>query len=123
MANTYNLASTDPEIKAISRVRKHIPDRESPWFFSDAEILDFLDENSDVVKLAAADALESKATDEAFVQKVQSTLGVTTDGAKTADFVLQRATALRAQVTTAQAAAKVGAGSFSTAAYYTEETA
>ncbi|HEX8834979.1 MAG TPA: hypothetical protein VF719_12300 [Abditibacteriaceae bacterium] len=105
MANTYNLKSADAAIRAISRVRKHIPDREAPFSFDDDEIADFLEENNDVPKLAAADALESKATDEAFVQKVQTTLGEQTDGAKTADVVLKRAAMLRKQVADATTAA------------------
>lgn len=117
MANTYNLTSADAEIKAISKVRLHIPDREAPFSFDDDEIKVFLEDNANVAKLAAADALDSKATDEAFVQKVQSTLGVTTDGAKTADFVVKRAQMLRNQVKEANAAAKTGATSFSTAPY------
>lgn len=97
MANSYDLSSTDAEIRLISRVRLHIPDRESPFFFDDDELQAFLDDNAGNAKYAAADALESRATDEAFVQKVQTTLGVSSDGAKTADVVLRRAASLRAQ--------------------------
>ncbi len=97
MAFTYQLDSTDPAIKRLSRVRKHIPDREAPFTFNDVELYDYLEENGNNVKLAAADALESKATDEAFVQKVQTTLGMATNGAATAGFVTSRAAMLRQQ--------------------------
>lgn len=128
MANTYTPESTDPVIKLISRVRRHIPDREAPWFFTDAEIQDAIDEITEenggtaplgVAKLAAADLLESKATDEAFVQKVQKTLGEESDGAKTGDVVIKRAQKLRDQVKAAITAAallpKPAAFDFSTA--------
>lgn len=94
---TYDLESTDPAEKRISKVRLHIPDRVEPFFFDDVELQAFLDDNAKSVKYAAADALEAAATDEAFVQKVQTTLGVSSDGAKTADVILKRAESLRKQ--------------------------
>jgi hypothetical protein len=115
MPYSYDLNSANAAIKDISRVRLHIPDRESPFFFKDEEIAVFLEDNANVSKLAAADALESKATDEAFVQKVQSTLGETTDGAKTADFVVKRAQMLRDQVEKARQTKQKPGGSMSIA--------
>ena len=49
------------------------------------------------VKRAAAAALESKGTDEAFVLKVVKRLDLQTDGVKLGDFALKRAAMLRAQ--------------------------
>jgi hypothetical protein len=114
---TYDLSSANATVKARSRVRKHIPDREAPWSFNDVEIDDSLEENNGNTKLAAADLLESKATDEAFVQKVQETLGEKTDGAKTGDFVIKRAQMLRDQVKAAATAAKPAAYDYSIAPY------
>lgn len=113
MANTYDLDSTNPQVLAISKVRLHIPDREEPFSFSDGEILTFLGDyvgQFGAPKLAAADAVESKGSDEAFVQKVQTTLGESTNGAATATYASARAAALRDQVEKAAARASSQAG-------------
>jgi hypothetical protein len=66
--------------------------------FSDAEITAFLTMEGDVVKLAAAQALDTIADDEALTSKVIATQDVRTDGAKLADALRKRAEALREQV-------------------------
>lgn len=92
MAFTYD-TTTDR-----GRVRMLITDRdeENP-VFQDAEIDAFLDMNDDSVRLAAASALETIATDQALVLKVLVTLDLETDGAKVADSLMKRAASLRAQ--------------------------
>lgn len=60
------------------------------------------------IKLAAAQALDTIATNEALTQKVLRILDLSTDGAKLADSLFKRAAALRAQVAADQAAAEAG---------------
>jgi hypothetical protein len=75
-----------------------ITDRdETNPIFQDAEIDAFLDMNDDSIRLAAASALETIATDQALVLKVLVTLDLETDGAKVADSLMKRAASLRAQ--------------------------
>ncbi len=92
MAFTYD-TTTDR-----GRVRMLITDRdETNPIFQDAEIDAFLDMNDDSIRLAAASALETIATDQALVLKVLVTLDLETDGAKVADSLMKRAASLRAQ--------------------------
>jgi len=92
MAFTY-VATT-----ARGQVRLLIPDRtDSGHLFEDAEIDAFLSMEASVVKLAAAAALETIASDNAMVLKVIRLLDLTTDGAKTSDALLKRAGLLREQ--------------------------
>lgn len=81
------------------RVRLLINDvAEGSFVFTDDEINAFLAIEGDVVKLAAAQAIESQATNEALASKVLRTpTGQTTDGAKLADSMRKHAAALRAQ--------------------------
>jgi hypothetical protein len=66
--------------------------------FSDPEITGFLTLEGGVVKLAAAQAIDVIADDEALTSKVIRDHDLATDGAKTADALRKRAAALRAQV-------------------------
>lgn len=92
MAFTYD-TTTDR-----GRVRMLITDRdEANPIFQDAEIDAFLDMNDDSVRLAAASALETIATDQALVLKVLVSLDLETDGAKVADSLMKRAASLREQ--------------------------
>lgn len=92
MAFTYN-TTTDR-----GRVRMLITDRdeENP-IFQDDEIDAFLDMNDDSIRLAAASALETIATDQALVLKVLVLLDTETDGAKVAEALMKRAKSLREQ--------------------------
>lgn len=66
--------------------------------FSDDEIAAFLDLESGSIKLAAAQAVDTIADNEALVSKVIKTQGgVSTDGAKVADALRKRADSLRTQ--------------------------
>lgn len=106
-----------PELGSnIGRVRKYIPDMvqlEDPkdptaapsYYFSDAEILGFVTEYSDVgqkptrahVKRAAADAIDALANNEALVLKKIKTEDLETDGATVANALRAGARALRQQ--------------------------
>jgi hypothetical protein len=67
--------------------------------FSTTDLQAFLVLEGDVVKLAAAQALDVIADDEALTSKAIRTQDLQTDGAKVADSLRKRAAALRAQVT------------------------
>jgi hypothetical protein len=66
--------------------------------FVDSELQALLAAEGDVVKLAAAQALDIIADDEALTSKVIRTQDLSTDGAKLADSLRKRAAALREQV-------------------------
>lgn len=83
---------------SIGQVRLLIPDRVTPGqLFEDADITAFLAMELNVVKRAAALALETAASDNAMVLKVIKLLDLTTDGAKVSDALLKRAAVLREQ--------------------------
>lgn len=84
----------------IGQVRALINDTdETSLVFLDEELQVFLDLEGDVVKLAAAQALDVIADDEALTAKVIRDFdGKSTDGAKVADALRKRAQSLRAQV-------------------------
>lgn len=66
--------------------------------FQDAEIDAFLALEGDSVKLAAAQAIDANATNEALASKVIKDHQLSTDGAKVADAMRKHAQALRDQV-------------------------
>jgi hypothetical protein len=66
--------------------------------FTDAEIDAFLALEGASVKLAAAQAIDANATNEALASKVIKDHQTQTDGAKVADAMRKHATALRDQV-------------------------
>lgn len=89
---TYSLA-TD-----LGKVRLILCDRDpGAPYFNDDEIETFLFLENASLKLAAALALETIATDEALVQKVIRTQKLETNGAATAKVLLDRAARLREQ--------------------------
>lgn len=103
MAFTFDLA-TD-----IGKTRLMIPDsKEATYLFEDEEIAAFIAIEGSSLKLAAALALETIASNEAMVLKVIKTLDITTDGAKVSDALLKRAKGLRDQVDSEEA--KAGGG-------------
>lgn len=95
MAFTYVVGT------ARGRVRLLIPDKDdivaANQLFTDAEIDDFLAMESDSVRRATALALETIASNQALTLKVIKLLDLQTDGAKTSDALLKRATLLRTQ--------------------------
>ncbi len=90
----------DPSTPA-GRVRLLINDVDptSP-VFADDEITAFLDLEDGDVRYAAAQALDTIATNEALVLKVVKTMDLQTDGAKVAEALMVRAKALRDQADT-----------------------
>jgi len=74
----------------------------------DEEYQAFLNLENEDIKLAAAQALDTIATNEALVYKTIRILDLTTDGSKTAASLMARATALRLQVKEDEAAAEAG---------------
>lgn len=76
--------------------------------FDDAQITGFLTLEGDVVKLAAATALDTIASNEALVGKVLKTQDQSTDGAKVADALRKHAAELRHQVAESDTAADEG---------------
>lgn len=92
MAFSYNLA-TD-----VGKIRLLIMDNTlDTYLFEDGEIAAFLAFESDNVKRAAALALETMASNEAYVLKRITLLDLTTDGPAVAKALRDRAADLRAQ--------------------------
>lgn len=89
----------DPTTPA-GQVRLLINDTTSDPAFSDDDIAAFLALEGDNVKMAAAQAIDVIADDEALTSKVITSQDVGTDGAKVADALRKRAAALREQATT-----------------------
>lgn len=86
----------DPQ--SIRQVRLLISDVDpSREVLSDDDVVGFLDLEGGVVKLAAAQALDSIASSETLVGKVIRTQDLSTDGAKVAADLRAHAASLRAQ--------------------------
>lgn len=102
MTATYDL-STD-----VGKVRLLIPDTDvdeaADALFSNEEISALLGLEGDSVRRAAALALETLASSEAYVQKVIRLQDLQTNGAQTAKALMERAAALRKQADDADAA-------------------
>lgn len=83
---------------AVGRVRLLINDvDENNLVFPDEQLQAFLTLENDSVKRAAAQAIDSQATNEALALKVLKDHQVTTDGAKLADAMRRHADSLRKQ--------------------------
>jgi len=79
-----------------NKVRLLIPDTDTAnELFDDDEIDAFLSLHSSNIYLAAAEALEVAATNEALRLKVQKIVGLETDGAKLLDAIRKRVRSLR----------------------------
>ena len=79
------------------KVRLLIPDRlATQYMYEDAEI-DYFLAAEDSIKEATALALETMASDEAYVQKVITLMDLSTNGPATAKALMDRAATLRAQ--------------------------
>lgn len=82
----------------LGKVRMLIPDRvQADAIFTDEELDAYLEMNGDSVKYAAADALDTIASDQAMVLKVITLLDLRTDGPATAKSLMDRADKLRTQ--------------------------
>lgn len=90
-------ASTNPPDGDIGLVRLLISDLAEPPTFSNFEIQAFLTLEGDVVKLAAAQALDAIASNEALVSKRIRTLDLQTDGPAVAKALRDHANSLREQ--------------------------
>lgn len=82
----------------VGKVRLLLSDIDSSnEVFSDSELKAFLDIEGGSIKRAAAQAIDSQATNEALAAKVIKDHELQTDGAKLADAMRKHAAALRAQ--------------------------
>jgi hypothetical protein len=98
----------DPSVP-VGQIRLLIPDRDSDTaFFEDEELTAILAFEGNDVRRAAAMALETMASNEAYVMKAVRILGLTTNGHQTAQALMNRAQTLRAQAEFADAAAGEG---------------
>lgn len=87
----------------IGKMRVIIPDKDAAnVFFQDEELQVFFELAGDV-RRAAADALETMASDQTMVLKVITTLDLRTDGAATARSLREHANSLRSQAKEAEA--------------------
>lgn len=95
--HTYDPATPVGQVRLL--LNDIPPDTEGTrCVFSDAELNAFLTIEGASVKRAAAQAIDTQATNEALASKVLRTAaGTTTDGAKLADAMRKHAAALRAQ--------------------------
>ena len=92
MAFTYAIATDRGKVRLL------IPDRlATQYMFEDDEIDWFLTAEGSVIKKAAALALETMASDEAYVQKFIKLMDLSTNGPAVADALMKRAGLLRAQ--------------------------
>lgn len=90
MTFTYDVSTS------TGKVRMLIPDRdEQNVIFQDDEIQAFLSLNDSSVKRAAAEALETIASDQALTLKVISLMDLSTNGASLATALMARAKQLR----------------------------
>jgi hypothetical protein len=82
----------------LGKVRLLLSDvDEGNLVFSDIEVQAFLDLEGGSVKRAAAQAIDTNATNEALASKVIKDHNLSTDGAKVADAMRKHAAALREQ--------------------------
>lgn len=93
MAWTYDPSSG--EARDLVRLRITDTDEANP-VFSDEELDAFLGTDDDW-RIAAAEAIDTIATNEALVLKIIRTLDLQTDGARLADSLSKQADRLRAQ--------------------------
>lgn len=88
---TYDVA-TD-----LGKVRLLLNDVTTPWVFTDVELQAFLDLEGGSVKAAAAQAIDTNATNLVLASRVLRTQDLQTDGAKVADAMRKHADRLREQ--------------------------
>lgn len=96
--NLGNGASYDDALSTPKDiVRLLLNDTAAPAVFNDKELDGFLTLEGGAVKLAAAQAIDTNADNEALASKVLRTQDRSVDGAKLADALRKRAEALREQ--------------------------
>lgn len=92
-----DISPVDPA-SPVGQVRILIGDtvlESGEYIFSDAILGGYLTINAENVKYAAADALDTLATNEAYISKKIRTESIQTDGASVANAIRLHATALR----------------------------
>ena len=95
----------------IGKVRLNIPDTNVvDAIFTDDEIQSFLDQEQDNIFFAAADAVDTLATNQAYVLKVKTTGDLTFNGAAVSAELRARATALRVRGQQLNGSAEVNTG-------------
>jgi hypothetical protein len=99
-----------PITTPADRVRLLISDTAKPPLFSDDEIAAFLDLNAGTVRLAAADALDTIASNEALVSRKITTQDLSTDGPAVSRELRARAADLRARHSNEVASTGTGDG-------------
>lgn len=92
MAFTYDTSTDNGKVRLLI-----FDTNANSYVFEDAELAVFLSIEGDSLKRAAALALETIASNEAFVQKVITLMDLRTDGAATANALMKRAALLRGQ--------------------------
>jgi len=93
----YDPSTDAGKVRLLLNDVNDAPEVENGLVFTDAEITAFLALEGGHVKLAAAQAIDTNATNEVLASKVLKTPTVTTDGAKVADAMRKHAAALREQ--------------------------
>ncbi|GAB2762054.1 hypothetical protein [Nocardioides pakistanensis] len=84
----------------LGKVRLLLNDVAAPWVFTDTELQALLDLEGSV-KAAAAQAIDTNATNLVLASRVLRTQDLSTDGAKVADAMRKHADRLRAQAAAA----------------------
>lgn len=93
------MTSTPDYTTPLMQVRLLIADLvTTSQVLTDEQITGYLGLEGEVVKLAAADALDAIASSEALVSKVIKSQDLSTDGPKTAEALRKHAASLREQV-------------------------
>jgi len=85
----------------LGMVRLLLNDVAAPWVFTDSELQAFLDLEGGSVKLAAAQAIDTNATNMVLATRVLRTQDLSADGAKVADAMRKHADRLREQASAA----------------------
>lgn len=92
------MPDSQPESDDVRRIRLLLNDVDSDeQVFTTADLEDFLALESGVVKLAAAQAIDTNASNEVLASKVLRSADWQSDGAKASDALRKHATALRDQ--------------------------
>lgn len=92
MAFTYDLGTLSGKVRLLC-----VDTRDEGHLLEDAEVDAFLELNGDNVRRAAADALETIASNESLVQKAIQLLDIKTNGPAVAADLRKHAASLRAQ--------------------------
>lgn len=98
MSWSYDSSATEPKDQVRLLINDTDDTDEENHYFEDEEITAFLTMEGNVVKLAAAQALETLASSEVMIQKRIKLLDLSTDGPSESRELRARASELRDQV-------------------------